>query len=71
MYTDADLKPCPFCGGRVRWNFNIEFGINSIMCPGCKAMVQWRIPEREKDSMGEIMGRWMEKWNRRVPGGRK
>ena len=64
-----ELKACPFCGGKVRFSYNIEFGIDGIFCPKCHYLMKYtNIEEKPKDTAGQIAERWAERWNRRAEG---
>jgi len=62
-----DLKPCPFCGGKVTFARDPEdmSEISGIYCLACKAYVKWTIPVKETDTFGQTMEAWAGKWNRR------
>ena len=66
--AESELRPCPFCGHGVRWNWNLDFGIEGIHCQGCKAIVKWPVQEGQRETIGEIQKRWAAKWNRRPEG---
>lgn len=52
----AELKPCPFCGGKAEM-LNYSPSEWLVYCPACQGMVeQWRKTEQEA----------VEQWNRRA-----
>lgn len=65
----AELKPCPFCGSQkvqISWALNND-SINGVYCAHCKAMAKWPVPEwRGKQTAGEYMDEWKDRWNRRA-----
>lgn len=59
--------PCPFCGKKVRFNFNIDFGIDGIWCPTCHAMTRFpKIKDNGIENIGVIAEKWAGIWNRRA-----
>lgn len=62
MKKTGELKPCPFCGGEVRWSIN-EQGTNFIRCDTCDNMLLFgsRSGEVEKDKNAVAA-----RWNRRA-----
>lgn len=62
----TDLKPCPFCGGEVRYNYNLDLEPDGITCMKCSYILRFtRISHRGKDTFGATMQRLAEAWNRR------
>lgn len=62
-----ELKPCPFCGGKVTYNHDISAEIVGIYCQKCKAHVKFiGIRPKMTDTFGKTMEQYAEKWNRRV-----
>lgn len=54
----TELKPCPFCGRKVKIEIGGLVGINMILCDKCGATVSfYRKEQRQKV---------IEAWNRRV-----
>ena len=37
----TDLRPCPFCGGNVSYNFNADFEPDGIVCANCHIIVRF------------------------------
>ena len=62
-----ELMPCPFCGGKVSYQYDGNFEINGIRCPKCKSMTRFYgmpVPKRS-DTYGKTMAAWAKEWNRR------
>lgn len=60
MNEEQKLKPCPFCGGKVKSKI-YGFGIVGVIaCDNCKTM--FVIPWDEAESGNELLNAW----NRRV-----
>ena len=61
------LKPCPFCGGDVRYNINIDMEPDGIYCLHCHVMLRFqKVKLRDRDKMGVAMEKMEEVWNRRA-----
>lgn len=64
---ETELKSCPFCGGKVRMNHNIELVPDGIYCPTCHMKVNYtRELMKNKEQYGAVMARIAEAWNRRA-----
>lgn len=62
-----ELKPCPFCGGDVKYNFNIELEPDGIYCLHCHVMLKFpKVISRNCENMGVAMEKMAEVWNRRA-----
>lgn len=62
----TELKPCPFCGGKVKFNHNIELVPDGIYCPACRMLVRYYgIRAKKNEVFGVIMDEIAEAWNRR------
>ncbi len=62
----SDLKPCPHCGGKVKFNHNAELIPDGIFCPNCHMMVRFTtIHANRGDKFEVIMDELAEAWNRR------
>ena len=67
LEKNEKLKPCPFCGGKVGYNYNIELKPDGIHCLNCKMIVRFSgIKMNPKETYGELQARFAEKWNRRA-----
>lgn len=63
----TELKPCPFCGGKVDFNYNIELEPDGIICNNCKTVLRFmRVRHKKNDPYGVVMDRMAEIWNRRI-----
>lgn len=63
----AELKPCPFCGGKVSIMFNGELLPSGIACHRCKMLTTfYRIKMGKHETIGEVENRMAGVWNRRV-----
>lgn len=60
------LKPCPFCGNHVMPIRDPEGQMNEFFCGQCAAHVKWTIKMKPRETFGENMKRWTDKWNRRA-----
>lgn len=61
------LKPCPFCGGPVRYNYNLDLDPDGIACHNCHIVVRFpRVHVREHDKYGAALVAMAEAWNRRA-----
>ena len=63
-----ELKPCPFCGGKADFMFNVEMVPHGVWCKQCKIAVKFmrvRAPKPHKP-FSIIMGQMAEQWNRRT-----
>lgn len=66
----ADLKPCPFCGGKVDFNHNIAGVPDGIRCMGCRTILRYlRIKHQNSKPFGIVMDEMAEAWNRRAEDG--
>lgn len=65
-----ELKPCPFCGGAVRFHSDEDcHGCHYIECGGCKAMFDFSPttdPENQCDSLHELQCGIARAWNTRA-----
>lgn len=57
---DYELKPCPFCGERVR-RVRGFMGLNFFKCKKCAALVSF-----DNDYYNTHKSKAIEAWNRRV-----
>lgn len=63
----TELKPCPFCGGKVDFNYNGSFEPDGIRCLKCRVILRFmRVRMQKNETFGECQSRMAEVWNRRV-----
>lgn len=63
----TDLKPCPFCGEKVSYNFNADFEPDGIVCANCHIIVRFmRIKVKNNEKFEIAMDRMAWIWNERV-----
>ena len=61
----AELKPCPFCGGRAKFAYIMPY--NGVTCTKCKAWGKTIIDSYEQqDGKAEAI----KAWNRRAEDGK-
>ena len=64
--SNIKLKPCPFCGGKVRIKHDADGTPSGVHCK-CGAYVRFLfVPKVMGESFGAIQERIAERWNRRV-----
>ena len=56
----TELKPCPFCGGKVKRVIGI-MGLNFFKCQKCGAVVSF-----DNDYYNTHQNEAIEAWNRRI-----
>lgn len=54
----SELRPCPFCGSRVRMTKGILNETNVIVCPKCGADVMFYGADHDRE-------KFIKKWNSR------
>lgn len=66
--NDYNLKPCPFCGGTVKWVHDLDGAVSGLRCPECKGFFRWpRIKTNgNHEPFGVAMDKIAEIWNRRA-----
>ena len=63
----SELKPCPFCGGTPRINYNREGNPVGVHCK-CGAYVRFLfMPRIIGETSGDVQDRIAARWNARVP----
>ena len=63
---NEELKPCPFCGGKVNYTHNMELIPDGIACMHCWTVTRFiRIRPKKRETFGETMKKMSEIWNRR------
>ena len=61
-----ELKDCPFCGGSVRFSYDMELIPEGIMCHRCKYVLRfWDIRGKSTTRFEDLMKPMAERWNRR------
>lgn len=67
--TQADLLPCPFCGGDLSASAeDIDCFISHVECDGCDMrgpISEWKHPDPE-EAKADAINRWNVAWNRRA-----
>lgn len=58
MKARIDLKPCPFCGGKVMVVPGLVAGVTMIFCRKCGATISFQGKEETNQAVGA--------WNRRA-----
>lgn len=62
-----DLKPCPFCGGKVQFNVNADCEPDGIACMHCHTLTRFMRTElKPGEGFGIAMYKMAEVWNRRT-----
>ena len=54
----SELRPCPFCGSRVKMTKGILKGTNTSICPKCGADVMFYGADHDRE-------KFIKKWNSR------
>lgn len=63
----TELKPCPFCGSKVRFNYDGNFEPNGIWCSKCHMLAKFsRIHVKRGETFEFAMNEMAEAWNQRV-----
>jgi hypothetical protein len=60
-----DLKPCPFCGGKVDYWYDAEFNPVGVNCATCKIAIRMLTLKQER-VFGDTMAKIAEGGNRRA-----
>lgn len=63
----TELKPCPFCGGKVDYQYDGNFELSGIHCPRCHSRTTFYrfLTPKKSETYGETMDKWADCWNRR------
>ncbi len=61
----VNLKPCPFCGGKVDYWYDAKFKPIGVRCTPCKIAVKMFGLKQER-IFGDTMAKIAERWNRTV-----
>lgn len=65
----TELKPCPFCGYKVQYNYNADFEPAGIVCMNCHTMTKFmRIEVKPSEKFEIAMDKMADTWNRRTNG---
>ena len=63
----VELKPCPHCGGKVDYNFDLKLMPDGVKCRRCKMIVHYYgIKYKSTDRFEVPMSQIAELWNRRA-----
>ena len=61
-----ELKPCPFCGGAVKFNHALTGEPSNVWCSHCHSLTTFsRIKTNRTRPFGEIADEIAQAWNRR------
>ena len=61
------LKPCPFCGGKVRFMYDLWGDPTGIWCDDCHSLTTFsRLQAKRGEKFGDVMDRMTKAWNRRT-----
>lgn len=66
--SDIKLKPCPFCGGKVGFNINMDFEPDGVRCARCKYILRYpniRV-KKSTEPFSVVMDKMANEWNRRA-----
>jgi len=63
-----ELKPCPFCGGKVDFMYDAEFLPSGIHCIKCHMLAGfYRVkPPKPHEPYERVLNEFAEAWNRRA-----
>ena len=63
-----DLKPCPFCGGKVDFMYNAELLPSGIHCVRCHMLAGfYRVkPPKPHEPYERALSEYAEAWNARA-----
>jgi len=61
----TDLRPCPFCGEKVSYNFNADFEPDGIVCANCHIIVRFMRIKVGDDRFEKAMDEMADVWNER------
>lgn len=66
--SEIKLKPCPFCGGKVDFNYNMNLEPDGIRCMKCRYVLKYmRIRvEKSTEPYRIVMNKMATEWNRRA-----
>ena len=65
-----ELKPCPFCGNEVDFNYNLGLEPDGITCRRCFMIVRFsRIRVKNGEKFEVAMNKMADAWNRRASDG--
>lgn len=63
-----NLKPCPFCGSEVTFNYNGELVPYGIKCTKCGYLLTY-MKAKKRRTFEDIVKQTAERWNRRKADG--
>ena len=65
----SELKPCPFCGGKVQYNIDLWLEPIGVFCPACHAVIRFTRIRMGNRTAGAAMDEIKDAWNRRTENG--
>lgn len=62
-----NLNPCPFCGGEVDYNVDMDLHPDGVICRKCRYVIRYYgLPHfKQTDQFSKIMEPIAERWNKR------
>lgn len=64
--SEIKLRPCPFCGGAVWFNHNMDLEPDGIRCGSCRYVLRYsRIRVMPRERFEVAMRKMADHWNGR------